>query len=107
MWGGCFSSIDCTLVYLRKKEDPWNSIMSGAATGAILSVRNGAMAMTGSALVGGVLLAVIEGVGILMNRLAASNMQNISVMEQQPPADHPDAATYNGDSQTSQYMTSR
>jgi len=34
------------------------------------------MAMTGSALVGGVLLAVIEGVGILMNRLAASNMQN-------------------------------
>jgi len=40
MWGGCFSSIDCTLVYLRKKEDPWNSIMSGAATGAILSVRS-------------------------------------------------------------------
>ena len=34
------------------------------------------MAMTGSALVGGVLLAVIEGVGILMNRFAASNMQN-------------------------------
>lgn len=32
--------------------------------------------MTGSALVGGVLLAVIEGVGILMNRFAASNMQN-------------------------------
>ena len=39
IWGGCFSSIDCTLIYLRKKEDPWNSITSGAATGAILSVR--------------------------------------------------------------------
>ena len=37
---------------------------------------DGAMAMTGSALVGGVLLAVIEGVGILMNRFAAASMQN-------------------------------
>jgi len=94
IWGGCFSSLDCTLIYIRKKEDPWNSIMSGAATGAILSVRNGAMAMTGSALVGGVLLAVIEGVGILMNRFAAASMQNMSVMDQQPPADHPDAHTF-------------
>lgn len=39
-------------------------------------ISDGAMAMTGSALVGGVLLAVIEGVGIIMNRMAASNMQN-------------------------------
>lgn len=32
--------------------------------------------MTGAAVVGGVLLALIEGVGIVMNRFAASNMQN-------------------------------
>jgi len=41
VWGGMFSTIDCTLVHLRKKEDPWNSIISGAATGGILAARNG------------------------------------------------------------------
>jgi hypothetical protein len=30
---------DCSFVYLRKKEDPWNSIMSGAITGAVLQAR--------------------------------------------------------------------
>ncbi|KAJ8301485.1 hypothetical protein KUTeg_020472 [Tegillarca granosa] len=49
VWGGVFSTIDCSLVYMRKKEDPWNSIISGAATGAILSIRNGYAAMVGSA----------------------------------------------------------
>ena len=39
-------------LHIRKKEDPWNSITSGAVTGAILSVRNGAPAMLGSAIVG-------------------------------------------------------
>lgn len=41
VWGGMFSTIDCTLVHFRKKEDPWNSIISGAATGGILAARNG------------------------------------------------------------------
>jgi import inner membrane translocase subunit TIM17 len=40
VWGGLFSAIDCSLVYVRKKEDPWNSITSGALTGAILSIRS-------------------------------------------------------------------
>ena len=40
IWGGLFSTIDCTMIYIRKKEDPWNSITSGALTGAILSVRS-------------------------------------------------------------------
>ena len=40
VWGGLFSTIDCTLVYVRKKEDPWNSIISGAATGGILAARS-------------------------------------------------------------------
>lgn len=40
VWGGLFSGIDCCLVYMRKKEDPWNSITSGALTGAILSARS-------------------------------------------------------------------
>ena len=38
-WGCIFSMVDCSFVYLRKKEDPWNSIMSGAVTGAVLQAR--------------------------------------------------------------------
>lgn len=41
IWGGLFSTIDCTLVHIRKKEDPWNSIISGAAAGGILAARRG------------------------------------------------------------------
>lgn len=40
MWGGLFSTIDCGLVRLRGKEDPWNSITSGALTGAVLAARS-------------------------------------------------------------------
>ena len=38
-WGGVFSLCDCSLAYIRQKEDPWNSIASGAITGGILSIR--------------------------------------------------------------------
>lgn len=41
MWGGLFSTFDCTLVALRHKEDPWNSIAAGALTGGFLSLRTG------------------------------------------------------------------
>lgn len=41
VWGGTFSAIDCSLVYARGKEDPWNSIISGAATGGVLAARGG------------------------------------------------------------------
>ena len=34
VWGGLFSTFDCTLVAVRHKEDPWNSIAAGALTGA-------------------------------------------------------------------------
>lgn len=32
--------IDCSMVRMRGKEDPWNSITSGALTGAILAARS-------------------------------------------------------------------
>ncbi len=40
VWGGLFSTFDCALVHIRKKEDPWNSITSGALTGAVLAARS-------------------------------------------------------------------
>ncbi len=39
-WGLCFASFDCTFAHLRQKEDPWNSIMSGAAAGAVMAARS-------------------------------------------------------------------
>ncbi|XP_008156435.1 mitochondrial import inner membrane translocase subunit Tim17-B [Eptesicus fuscus] len=76
VWGGLFSTIDCGLVRVRGKEDPWNSITSGALTGAVLAARSGPLAMVGSAMMGGILLALIEGVGILLTRYTAQQFRN-------------------------------
>ena len=39
VWGGLFSTFYCCLMGIRGKEDPWNSIGSGAITGAVLAAR--------------------------------------------------------------------
>ena len=72
------------MVYLRKKEDPWNSIISGAATGGILAARNGLPAMAASAVMGGILLAIIEGAGILMTRFNAEQFKQQSPIFEDP-----------------------
>eukprot|EP00953_Heterococcus_sp_UTEX-ZZ885_P016699 9375-Heterococcus_DN1.PRE.1 len=64
VWGGLFACCDCSMVAIRRKEDPWNSIISGAATGGILALRAGPKTAAKNAAVGGVLLALIEGLGI-------------------------------------------
>ncbi|XP_021741407.1 mitochondrial import inner membrane translocase subunit TIM17-2-like [Chenopodium quinoa] len=69
VWGGLFSTFDCGMVYIRQKEDPWNSIFAGAATGGFLQMRQGLRSSARSAAFGGVLLALIEGAGIMFNRV--------------------------------------
>ncbi|CAN8064636.1 unnamed protein product [Agarophyton chilense] len=71
VWGGLFSSFDCTLQAIRKKEDPWNTITSGALTGGLLSSRSGWRTAGRSAVVGGILLALIEGASIVITRYAS------------------------------------
>mmetsp|Transcript_17858 Transcript_17858/g.42137 ORF Transcript_17858/g.42137 Transcript_17858/m.42137 type:complete len:229 (-) Transcript_17858:132-818(-) len=71
VWGGLFACCDCTLTAIRQKEDPWNAIMSGAATGGILAARAGPQAMFTSAVFGGVILALIEGASIMLGRAFA------------------------------------
>jgi import inner membrane translocase subunit TIM17 len=68
VWGVFFSSFDCTLAAVRRKEDPWNSIFAGTATGGLLAIRAGPKAAAISATMGGFFLALIEGLGILMNQ---------------------------------------
>jgi len=71
VWGGLFSAFDCTLVAIRRKEDPWNPIMSGALTGGVLQLRYGLASAGRSAAFGGFLLAVIEGISIMLTRVTA------------------------------------
>lgn len=68
LWGGTFSVFDCTFAGLRGKEDPYNAIASGAATGAALSIRAGWRVMLTQAAIGGVFLALIEGFAIFMQK---------------------------------------
>jgi len=83
VWGGLFSTIDCSLIKLRGKEDPWNAIVSGAATGGILAARSGPGAMLGSAIIGGVLLAMFEGIGIMITRMTSEQFRPLSQEEYQ------------------------
>lgn len=85
VWGGLFSAFDCTLVFLRQKEDPWNSIASGAAAGAILQMRQGLRAAARGGASGAVLLGLIEGALIVINKSVEPQQQELDkvMMEQQ------------------------
>lgn len=98
VWGGLFSAFDCTLVYARQKEDPWNSIFSGAATGGLLSMRQGMAASARSAAFGGVLLALIEGAGIALNKFLSAQQPLPVIAEEMPPPPPPDSAPAGGKS---------
>ncbi|KAK7245462.1 hypothetical protein RIF29_40308 [Crotalaria pallida] len=89
VWGGLFSAFDCSMVYARQKEDPWNSIIAGAATGGFLSMRQGLGASARSAAFGGVLLALIEGAGIMLNKLMSAQQQFPMIMDEPLPAGAP------------------
>lgn len=56
------------------KEDPWNAIIAGATTGGVLAARAGPKAMASAAAVGGVLLALIEGMGIMFTKMTSPGL---------------------------------
>ena len=75
MWGGLFSTFDCAVKGVRKKEDPWNAIIAGFFTGGSLAVRGGAKQIRNGAIGCAVLLAVIEGVGMGFQRMMAGSQK--------------------------------
>jgi len=85
VWGGLFSTFDCTMVYVRQKEDPWNSIVAGAATGGFLAMRQGLVSSARAAAFGGVLLALIEGAGIALNKFLSAQQPLPMMIEDMPP----------------------
>lgn len=71
-WGGWFSAFDHGFAHLRNTEDAWNSIASGAATGGLLAARAGWRQAGKNAIVGGVLLALIEGLSVMITNFTQS-----------------------------------
>ena len=87
VWGGLFACCDCSLTAIRQKEDPWNSIISGAATGGVLAARAGPRAMATAAVFGGVILALIEGMGIMFTKvMAPASPEEMLAMQAQQQA---------------------
>lgn len=70
MWGGCFSAVDCMMIWYRKKDDPWNAIVSGFVTGGVLAIRGGANLAFKNAMMGGLILGLIEGITIIITSVA-------------------------------------
>lgn len=110
MWGGMFSSIDCLMIYLRQKDDPYNAIVSGFLTGGILAIRGGLSVAFKNAFIGGVILMLIEGVSVVVSSVAMRHqyqmmeamqkeeMEKIKLMMQQQKEaklQNPWAADYN------------
>ncbi|KAM3384418.1 hypothetical protein ACQJBY_008830 [Aegilops geniculata] len=69
VWGTVFSITSCAAVLVRQKEDPWNSVVAGAATHGFLHLRMGLGVAGRRAVYGGCLLALIEGGALMVNRL--------------------------------------
>lgn len=84
IWGTCFSTFDCAVKGVRKKEDPWNAITAGFLTGGTLAIRNGVKGALGGAVMCGTLLGVFEGVGILFNRIMTGDANKQTSIYTQP-----------------------
>lgn len=73
VWGGTFSTFDCTLQYVRRTDDHWNNIAAGFLTGGVLAARGGWKQAGKNAVMGGLILAVIEGVSHLIMKSTAQS----------------------------------
>ncbi|KAH6648187.1 mitochondrial import inner membrane translocase subunit tim-17 [Truncatella angustata] len=88
VWGGLFSTFDCAVKGVRRKEDPWNAIIAGFFTGGSLAIRGGYKAARNGAIGCAVLLAVIEGVGIGFQRMLAGSTK-LEVPQPPPSGEMP------------------
>jgi len=89
VWGGLFAVFDCSLAYGRGTEDPWNAILAGGLTGGVLAARAGPRAIARNAAVGMVLIALIEGVGIAINKFVMQRSQAVQGKVAVDPLDPP------------------
>lgn len=86
VWGGLFSTFDCCLEHFRGTQDVLNPIASGSITGGLLAARSGWKNAGRSALFGGVILALIEGVAHLLTNMGGDAPAPIPPPESFPGA---------------------
>ncbi|MCO5565025.1 hypothetical protein L7F22_018695 [Adiantum nelumboides] len=72
------------MVYVRQKEDPWNSIFASATTGGFLQMRHGMRLASRFAAFGWILLALIEGAWLMINWVLTNMAQMPPRLLEQP-----------------------
>ena len=77
LWGGMFSSMDCLLISYRQKDDSWNAIIAGAITGGLLAIRGGYSVAFRQAMIGGLMLFLIEGCSQLFMAIQIQNQMKM------------------------------
>eukprot|EP01133_Synstelium_polycarpum_P019567 gene19567-23442_t len=95
IWGTLFSSFDCTLAYIRKKEDYINPIAAGALTGGVLAARSGWRTSVVSAAFGGIFIGLIESVQHMFEKMMSkqkaeemAHQQEMMKQQQQQQPQH-------------------
>ncbi|KAK8810674.1 hypothetical protein WA158_007249 [Blastocystis sp. Blastoise] len=77
VWGLLYSACDCSLAAIRRKEDPFNSILSGGLSGGLLALRGGLKAFSTNFLVGCGMLALIEGANMWLTKSVQTKVENM------------------------------
>jgi import inner membrane translocase subunit TIM17 len=82
VWGGLFATFECLLGRIAGHTDSMShAIASGALTGGVLAIRGGGGAIFRNALIGGTLLALIEGCSKLIQRYMAPKQEKQERLE--------------------------
>lgn len=68
--GGLFAAINCSMAYVRQKEQPWDPLISAAATSGLLTMRQGLRASAVAALYSGAAVVLLEGGTALAEKYA-------------------------------------
>ena len=81
LWGGLFSSMDCLLISYRQKDDFLNATVAGFLTGGLLAIRGGTSVAFKQAMMGGLILMLIEGASQLFMAISMRN-QHLAMQQQ-------------------------
>ncbi|XP_020803602.1 probable mitochondrial import inner membrane translocase subunit Tim17 4 [Drosophila serrata] len=73
IWGLTFTACECAIFSYRKRDDFWNSALSGAAAGGIMAARRGIPAMIHGAFMGFMVLSLFDGAGMVVGRIYADD----------------------------------
>ena len=71
------------MISYRQKDDPYNAVVGGFVTGGLLSIRGGASVACKQAMMGGMILLIIEGVSQVFSAVAMRKQHQMMQEQQQ------------------------